>query len=301
MAKHGLGSGFGVLYEDNFSEDKDVITIVDISTVFPDKNQHRKTFDDATLAELAESIKTHGVISPLIVKPCDEGYTIIAGERRYRASKLAELTEIPVIIKEVSEQEAAEIALIENLQREDLNPIEEAAGLEQLISSFGLTQEEAAKRVGRSRSALTNSLRLLALPESAKTMIREGLLSAGHARALLPLNGNPEQERLLNDIIDKSLSVRETEREVRNVLELAAIENGTASANNKKEKKKRAPIDESYPAHLKLIAEKASVSLGRTVKILPGKDGAGKITIDFYDSDDLEEILSALGAEDALG
>ncbi|MBE6552229.1 MAG: ParB/RepB/Spo0J family partition protein [Ruminococcaceae bacterium] len=300
MAKHGLGKGMDILFEDNYVDGKDVITMVDISSVFPDINQHRKTFNDESLAELAESITNHGVISPLLVKTVDNGYRIIAGERRYRASKLAGLTEIPVIIKEVNEQEAAEIALVENLQREDLNPIEEASGFEQLINAFGMTQEEAAKRVGKSRSALTNSLRLLGLPESAKTMLREGLLSAGHARALLPLNDDPEQERLLNDIVDKAMSVREVEQEVRNVMELRSIENGTAKPAKAKPDKKKQQIDESYLAHLKIIGERAGVSLGRSVKLLPGKDGAGKIVMEFYDSQDLEEILSALGAEDAL-
>lgn len=300
MAKHGLGKGMDVLFEDNYVDGKDVITMVDIASVFPDINQHRKTFDDESLKELAESITNHGVISPLLVKTVDNGYRIIAGERRYRASKLAGLTEIPVIIKDVSEQDAAEIALIENLQREDLNPIEEASGFEQLINAFGMTQEEAAKRVGKSRSALTNSLRLLGLPESAKTMLRQGLLSAGHARALLPLNDDPEQDRILNDIVDKAMSVREVEKEVRNVLELRSIENGTAKPEKKKPEKKNQQIDESYLAHLKIISERASVSLGRSVKLMPGKEGAGKIIMEFYDSQDLEEMLSALGAEDAL-
>jgi len=299
MAKHGLGSGLDVLFAENGSDDKDVITMVDISSVTADENQYRKTFDEDSIKELADSISVHGVISPLIVRPYGNGYKIIAGERRYRASKLAGLAEIPVIIKEVSDKDAAEISLIENLQREDLNPVEEARGLEKLISDFGLTQEEAAKRVGKSRSALTNALRLLTLPESALSLLKGGMISPGHARALLPLNGMPEQEALIRDIIDDSLSVRDVEKAVRSVLEGSVIASG--SGKTVKDAEKDSDAENSvYVEYLRTVGERAGVTLGRSVKIQPTKKGAGRITIEFYDNEDLEELLTSLGAEDSF-
>ncbi|MEA4832239.1 MAG: ParB/RepB/Spo0J family partition protein [Oscillospiraceae bacterium] len=292
--KNALGTGIDELMRQNTYDDADVITPVPIERIIPDINQHRKTFSDDTLTELSESIKAHGVISPLIVKAVDGGnYMIIAGERRFRASKLAGLTELPVIIKSVSEQDAAEIALIENLQREDLNPIDEAGGFQKLIENFGITQEEAAKRVGKSRTAVTNALRLLSLPDAAKNMLRDGIISAGHARALLALKDEDKISSLLNRIIENSMSVRETENAVKALLAAEGIKEGRITVKPVPKKP-----DEIYLSHLKFTEQKASEFLGRKVKIIPGNEGAGKLVLDFFDSDDLEELFGSLGVEE---
>ncbi|MBQ9921597.1 MAG: ParB/RepB/Spo0J family partition protein, partial [Clostridia bacterium] len=191
MAKtSGLGKGLGALFTENeiTTESKNEITVLRISMIEPDRDQHRKTFDQQALEELSDSIRTHGLIQPIIVRPLENGnYKIIAGERRWRASKMAGLDEVPVIIRDAADMEAAEIALIENLQREDLNPVDEANGYDRLICDYNITQEEVAKKVGKSRSVVTNALRLLNLPQDVLVLLKERKLSAGHARALLGL------------------------------------------------------------------------------------------------------------------
>ena len=216
--KNGLGRGLGSLLADNSIEENNSIQPVklDIMDIEPNKEQARKQFDEAALSELADSIAQHGVLQPLLVRPIiGGGYQLIAGERRWRASRIAGLTQVPVIIKELTDDEAAVISLIENLQREDLNPIEEAYGFASLIKDFDLTQEEAARRVGKSRPAVANALRLLRLPQEVIDAVREGKLSAGHARALAAIDDEKTAIFVAKTVMEKGLSVRETEKLVK--------------------------------------------------------------------------------------
>ena len=292
MEKKGLGKkGLDMFFLEE--EPKDVREL-DIKEIERDPDQHRKTFHDETIAELAESIKVHGIIQPLIVRREDGKYKIVAGERRYRAAKLAGLEKLPVIIRDdISLRDAAEIALIENLQREDLNPVDEALGYEKLISDFGITQEEAAERVGKSRSAVTNALRLLKLPEAVIEKLREGAISAGHARALLPLKNEDDILEMLSRIIVEELSVRDTENEVRWTVN--TFPEGS-TREEKEPKKKEFSITNEYLLSVeKLAAERMS----RKVKIKAKEGtGKGKIVLDYHSSADLEEILTALCGED---
>jgi len=215
--KGGLGRGLDALFVDNSIEEISTANTVRlrINEIEPNRDQPRKTFDEEALSELADSIAQHGVIQPLLVRPVSDGYQLVAGERRWRAARLAGLSEVPVVVKELSDSETMEIALIENLQREDLNPIEEAEGLQLLIDTYGLTQDECAKRVGKSRPAITNALRLLNLPSELSVLVKENRLSTGHARALLPIGSKEKMIELADEIIRKELSVRETERMVK--------------------------------------------------------------------------------------
>ena len=209
--KGGLGKGVDALFFDNAVEENAVTLSVD--EIEPNREQPRKTFDAAALAELSDSIREHGVIQPLLVRPMADGsYRLVAGERRYRAARMAGLTEVPVTVREMSDEEESIFALIENLQREDLNAIEEAEGLKRLIDSFGLTQEQAAARVGKSRTAVTNALRLLHLPEEITALVKDGKVSMGHARALLSVEDAAELSRIAELIVKNGISVRETER-----------------------------------------------------------------------------------------
>ena len=194
----------------------EVVISAPIERVYPDQNQHRKTFHEESLEQLAASIRIHGVVQPLLVRKFGSGYQIISGERRYRASKLVGLTELPVIVKDLDEKSTQEVALIENLQREDLNPIDEANGYATLMRSFNLTQEDVARQLGKSRSAVANTLRLLKLPTSAQSLLKEGHITAGHARALLALPTSGDIEDMLLCIVDREMSVRETEEAVKN-------------------------------------------------------------------------------------
>ena len=209
----GLGKGLGALLLENTTEDMVATNTLPISEIIPNKEQPRKTFDETALSELAESIKQHGVLQPLLVRPLtDGGYQLVAGERRWRASRMAGLREVPVVVKELTDTETMEIAIIENLQREDLNPIEEAEGLQALIDKCGFTQEEIAASVGKSRPAIANSLRLLRLPENVRDMTRNGSISAGHARALLALDSEDVIYETAQNIIKNKLTVRDVER-----------------------------------------------------------------------------------------
>ena len=212
--KNGLGMGLDALFLDNSTEENSAgFVSVNINDIEPNREQPRKTFDEEALSELAASIGEHGIIQPLVVRPiADGGYQLIAGERRWRAARIAGLNEVPVVIKEITDSELLELALVENLQREDLNPIEEAQGLSLLMETYEMTQEQAAKRVGKSRPAVANAVRLLLLPPSVVDMVREGKISAGHARALLGLSDNEKIKELADRIIKKGMSVRDTER-----------------------------------------------------------------------------------------
>lgn len=266
---------------------KDSIT-VRISEVEPNRDQPRKVFDEEKLEELAESIKTYGLLQPILVQKRDGYYEIIAGERRWRAALKAGLKEIPVIIREYSEKEILELSLIENIQREDLNPIEEAQAFKRLMDEFDMGQADVAQRVSKSRSAVANALRLLKLQEPVQKMVIDGKLSMGHARALLPLEIAEEQISVAEKIVDKQLSVRETEKLVKNI-------QNTASADKEKDKKStEQEEDPSIAVIYKQIEERLQQTLHTKVAIQRKRNGHGKLLIDFYNSDDLEKIIDRL-------
>lgn len=283
--KSGLGRGLGSLLTDNSIEENSSVQPMKLNLmdIEPNKEQARKIFDEAALSELADSIAQHGVLQPLLVRPIlGGGYQLIAGERRWRASRMAGLTQVPVIIKELSDDEAAVISLIENLQREDLNPVEEAFGFSSLIKDFNLTQEEAAQRVGKSRPAVANALRLLKLPESVIELVRENKLSAGHARTLVAIEDEKVLVSVANLIVEKGLSVRETEKLVKSL---------TAEKKPSKTKKStRNPFFDEVELSL-------NNSLGRKAKVVTknGKE-SGTLEIDFYDKEDLARIAKILAA-----
>lgn len=275
----GLGRGLGALLGDDVmkTEAQGALTLP-ITDVESNSSQPRKYFDDAALAELADSIRQHGIIQPLTVRKLSSGYyQIIAGERRWRAARLAGLKEVPVTVIEADDRTAAELAMIENLQREDLNPMEEAAGFQSLIENYHMTQEEAAQRVGKSRSAVTNALRLLSLAPSVAAMVEDGRLSAGHARALLTLSP-ALQEKTAETIVHTGLSVRQTEALVKRL------------QAEKKEKPQKDPNVVDYTAEAqKELASK----MGRGVKIVTGRK-KGRIELEYYGLDDLNDLLEAL-------
>lgn len=280
--KGGLGRGLDALFVDNSIEEISTANTVKlrINEIEPNRDQPRKTFDEEALSELADSIAQHGVIQPLLVRPVSDGYQLVAGERRWRAARLAGLSEVPVVVKELSDSETMEIALIENLQREDLNPIEEAEGLQLLIGTYGLTQDECAKRVGKSRPAITNSLRLLNLPKELSELVKNSLLSTGHARALLPIGDKEKMVSLADEIIKKGLSVRETERMVKMMLK-------NMEAKAEKRVKKR----DTYYDEVELALGE---TMGRTVKVFVGKGNKGTLEIEFFGKEDLAKIAKAL-------
>ncbi len=289
----GLGKGLDSLIPDTLSEVKSKkegketitdsikgpVTTVKITMVEPNKNQPRKNFNEDSLQELADSIKLHGVIEPLIVQDRKDHYEIIAGERRWRASKKAGLKEVPVIIKNYTEKEIVEISLIENIQREDLNPIEEALAYKALLEEFNLKQDEVAERVSKSRTAVTNSLRLLKLCEPVQQMVIDDMLSTGHARALISIEDPEEQHTLALKIFDEKLSVREVEKLMKNL--------------NKPTKEKKID-DKTLQLIYQDIEEKLKQKLSTKVSISSKGDGAGKIEIEFYNHDDLDRILDMI-------
>ena len=253
--------------------------LVNIDEIEPNRDQPRQYFDEESLAELAESIKAHGIFQPLLVVKKDNYYEIIAGERRWRAARLAGLTEIPVLVKNYSPQEAIEIALIENIQRQDLNPIEEAEAYQRLITEYGLKQEEAAERVAKSRAAVANSLRLLKLDERVKQMLIEEMITTGHARALLAVESGDLQYTLAMKAFDRKLSVREVERMIR----------GIASS-----KKKKDVLNPQMEAVYHSLEERVKNAIGSKVTIRPKSKKKGKIEIEYYSEDDLERIIDLL-------
>lgn len=280
--KKGLGTGLGVLFgDDRFdSEDAELLTLP-INRVEPRREQPRKYFDEDALGELAESIRQYGLIQPITARKLENGYyQIIAGERRWRAARLAGLMEVPVRVIEADDKTTAEMALVENLQREDLNPIEEAKGYKALIEEYGLTQEEAAKSVGRSRPAVTNSMRLLSLSPEVSFLVETGALSAGHARALIPVTDPEKQLAAANEVIKRSLSVRKTEQ-------LAAR---LCAEENKSEEDVPAEIKVDYAAE---VASELGRILGRKVSLIQGRK-TGRIELEFYGADDREALIEAL-------
>ena len=287
MARGGLGRNFYSILDDNIIEEKkDSITKVSISDIEPRKDQPRKAFDDESLQLLADSIATHGVLQPIIVREnpiYPSTYEIIAGERRWRASKMAGLSELPVIVIDGDDLKIAQIALVENVQREDLNPVEEAFAYQALIERFGLTQEQLSREVGRSRSAIANMIRLINLPDEALELLRDGMISEGHARALLGLQNDEQMIDLAKKICERQLSVRETEAAVKRILEqkdvVLAKEDGDQHAQKR--------------VYMRDLEKRAMDTLGRRVKI---NQTAKKKTVELtFDNDaDLEELLCLL-------
>lgn len=281
--EHGLGKGLGALLGDAALQSQEGGSLtLPISEVQPGLKQPRKRFDDTSLSDLAASIRLHGVIQPLTVRRLASGYyQIIAGERRWRAAKQAGLSEIPAVIMEADDRTVMELGLIENLQREDLNPIEEANGYKVLMEEYGLTQEEVAGQVGKSRSAVANALRLLGLPDAVHLLLEEGKLSAGHARAILSVPGGDLQKKLAQKVIAEDLSVRQTEALAKRL------------AKCQEEAKPASPDTPDFSIYIKAAEKDLSSRLGRKVNIVNGRK-KGKIELEYYNPEDLNILLDVL-------
>ena len=278
--KRGLGTGLDVLFAANdYDEEESELLNVALSKVEPRQEQPRERFDEQALQDLADSIAQYGLIQPITVRRLDSGYyQIIAGERRWRAARMAGLSEVPVRVIEADDRRTAELALVENLQRQDLNPMEEARGYLSLMQDYGLTQEETARSVGRSRPAVANALRLLTLNPELRELVETGLLSAGHARALIPLNNDPRQLDAANEVIARELSVRKTEQ-------LAA-----RLQKEPKPEPEKDPLAVDYAAE---VSEALSRTIGRKVRLIEGKKG-GRIEIEYIGADDREALIKLL-------
>lgn len=279
IKKSGLGRGLDSLFADNSVEEiSSSANKLRIMEIEPNHDQPRKDFDEKALSELAESIEQHGVLQPLVVRPlANGGYQLVAGERRWRAARIAGLSEVPVIIKELTDEEVIEIAMIENLQREDLNPLEEALGYKFMMDELGITQEQAAEKVGKSRPAVANALRLLKLPDEIREMVKNNLISPGHARALLGFDSEDMMLQTAKKIIKEDLSVREVETLVKNSKKLPKVP---------KQQKRDKFFSE---VELALVE-----NLGRKVKIKESKRNSGVLEIEFFDKDDLEALAMQL-------
>ncbi len=275
--KRGLGKGLGALLEDISPQAQNGVLEVDIFQVDNDVNQPRKQFDEEKLAELAQSIRTHGIMQPIVVYEAEGRYTIVAGERRFRAAKLAGLKTVPVIVKKLTQREIMELSLIENIQREDLNPLEQADALARLMQEYEITQEEVAQRVGKSRSAIANLVRLLSLPDSVKTFVMDGSLSAGHARTLLPLKEDAAMLNAAKTMMVQGMSARAAEQYVRQLLE---------------PKHKAKPVAKQEPEFVQ-VQEEMSHALSTKVRI-QGSNQKGKIVIDYYNAQQLEQLYEFL-------
>lgn len=283
MPRPVLGRGLKALISEGAQNfDGNSIVEVPIDRIQPNPYQARRSFDDERLAELAESIKGHGILQPLLVRRRGEGFELAAGERRWRAARLAGLTTVPVVVKEMGDEEIARIGLVENLQREDLNPMEEARAYKRLIDEFGVTQDDLAETLGKSRPAITNTLRLLNLPDEIQGHVSRGTISMGHARALLALEDAQLQVQVCNEIIAKGISVRQTEELVR---KLTTRKAGLASG--------RPRAQQRLDPDLENIRERIEQALGTRVLIRPGRK-KGRIEIEYYSDEDLQRILEAL-------
>ncbi len=289
MKKGGLGRGLDEIFLQNESEDSSSTVSLKISEIEPNKRQPRHEFDPETLKELSESIEQHGVIQPLVVRPLfDGGYEIVAGERRFRAARMAGLTEIPVIIRELTDSQSMELALIENLQREDLSDLELAMGYESLIKEYNMTQEQVAETVNKSRSSVANTLRLMKLPDSVKTMLTNGDISSGHARALLGLNDDELIEKTAEEVIENGLSVRETEKRVQFLNKLGEIDEEPVL----KEKVDR------RPQYYREVELSLTESFGRKVRVNQKSKTSGTLVLEFYGEDDLKELMKRFKEDD---
>lgn len=287
--RHGLGKGLDSIIPTRanvtVSDKKEISnvsreTLINITDIEPNREQPRRSFNEDSLQELAESIKQYGVVQPLIVQKKENHYELIAGERRWRAARICGLKQVPVIVKNYTDKEILEIALIENIQREDLNPIEEAHAYQRLISEYGMKQDEVAERVAKSRVAVTNSIRLLKLGDNVQQMLVEELISSGHARALLSITDKEKQSELATKVLDEKLSVRETEKLVKSTL----------NGKDKEKKKKNEVEDLVY----KDLEEKVKSVLGTKVKIARKNKNKGTISLEYYSDDDLERIIELL-------
>jgi len=281
MNRKALGRGLGALLSSDRTIDLGPEpSEVDVDSIVPGPMQPRTSFDEGSLQSLADSIRAHGIVQPLLVRRRGDGYELVAGERRWRAAKLAGVSRVPVVIKDVPDESLLEIALIENIQREDLNPIEEAQAYKKLIENVGLTQEALASRVGRDRSYITNYLRLLRLPDDLQQLVKEGRLSTGHARTLLGLSHIDLQRRVARQIIDGGLSVRATEHLVHKVIE---------------QKPARTPAaPRAVDPNVQAAETKLRRALGTQVKILQAADGRGKLEISFFNTQDLDRLYNVL-------
>lgn len=283
MAKKmgGLGKGLSAIFIENDAENSNEAVTLRISEIEPNREQPRKDFDEAALSELSQSIMQFGVLQPILVRPLiGGGYQIVAGERRYRASRMAGLTEIPAVIRELSDDETMELAMIENLQREDLTPIEEAKGYKVLIDTYSMSQEQLATTMGKSRSAIANTMRLLLLPDDVIEMVEIDEISPGHARALLSLDNKAMMSSVAQDVVKKGLTVRQVEKLVKDL---------------QKEPKTKAPKKSSKPSYFSEVELALSEYLGNKVVVTESKDGkGGTLSIDFYSLEELKEIANKL-------
>ena len=276
--KRGLGKGLESLFADNGTADVAVSTLA-IGEIEPNPDQPRKEFTPEALSQLAASIKEHGILPPLVVRPRPSGrYQIVAGERRWRAARVAGLTELPVVIKELTDEQACEVALVENLVRADLNPIEEALAIKNLMDNFSMTQERVAQRIGRSRPAVANALRLLTLPEKLRPMLENGSLSSGHARTLLTLS-EADALSAAKQIVSQGLSVRQTEQLVKEL------------SKKKEAAKKLPPVTPAFYREMELALKE---TLSRRVKVVHKGSGKGELVLEFYSDDELREIAELL-------
>ena len=275
--KFALGKGLGALIPDEINEGNEGKLMISLNKIKSNIDQPRKSFDNEKIAELAESIKNHGIIQPLILKENDGGYIIVAGERRWRAAKMVGLKEVPAIVMDLTEKQVLEISLIENIQRQDLNPIEEALAYKKLLSDFNLTQEELSKRIGKSRTAITNTIRLINLDSRVQQYVIDGIISEGHGRALLSLEDSELQYIYSQKVIDEKLSVRELEKLIRN-----------ASLKSEKSEK-----NEELNPYYKDVRDRLQNYFGTKVN-LSSKKNRGKIEIEYYSEEDLERILDII-------
>ena len=280
--QRGLGRGLDSLFEQNTVDEQEKVVSLRLTEIVPNREQPRKQFDEEGISELAASIAQHGLLQPLTVRPLADGtYQLVAGERRWRASRLAGLDEVPVIVREMNDREAAEIALIENLQREDLNPMEEAVGLSTLMETYGLTQEETAKAVSKSRPAVTNALRLLHLPGAVRDLVGSGQLSAGHARAILSFADEKQQVAAAKAAVENGWSVREVERQAKKARTAREVSRETPA--------KGFARDSFFDEVELALAE----HLGRRVKV-SASGGKGTLQLEFYDKEDLQALANRL-------
>lgn len=280
--QRGLGRGLDSLFEQNTVDEQEKVVSLRLTEIVPNREQPRKQFDEEGISELAASITQHGLLQPLTVRPLADGtYQLVAGERRWRASRLAGLDEVPVIVREMNDREAAEIALIENLQREDLNPMEEAVGLSTLMETYGLTQEETAKAVSKSRPAVTNALRLLHLPGAVRDLVGSGQLSAGHARAILSFADEEQQVAAAKAAVENGWSVREVERQAKKARTAREVSRETPA--------KGFARDSFFDEVELALAE----HLGRRVKV-SASGGKGTLQLEFYDKEDLQALANRL-------
>ncbi len=291
--KGGLGKGLDAIFYDNARGDEGGAVELSINELEPNRNQPRKSFNDEAMSELADSIAQHGVLQPLLVRPLlSGGYQIVAGERRWRASRMAGLTTVPALIRELDDEKIMELALIENVQRDDLTPIEEARAYEILQTKFGYTQERLAERMGKSRSAIANITRLLALPEDVQQMVQEGKLTTGHVRPMLSINIPEWQSAFAREVYQDKLSVREVEKMVK-----SAMDEGKVSWSDETILFQKKAKYKKLPAELRNLQDQLAERLSTKVSIKKNRDGSGKLVLEYYSEEDLVRIFDALKGE----